>query len=288
MLASMKTGRIIISALREDRADRDITTQVLIPAGLRARAEIVARQKGVVCGLSIAADVFRYRDKDIKFRPLFRDGDDIRPGDTLARILGRARAILSGERVALNFLGRLSGISTLTAAFVKQVAGYAAEILDTRKTTPLLREMEKYAVRCGGGVNHRPDLSRQVLIKENHISLRPRRSLAALIAKSKDNCPQGTKIEVEVRTLREFRQVISASADIIMLDNFALADIRKAVEILRARADTLRPAPQLEVSGGVSLSNVRSIAACGVERISIGALTHSAPCLDMSLGVQDK
>jgi len=269
----MKSLEIIKLALKEDIGSGDITTKLTISAGQKIKARIIAKEKGIVCGLAVAELVFKTVDKNIRFKPATSDGKQVKKGQVLARLEGKAVSILKAERVALNFLSHLSGIATLTNRYVQKVKPYKVKIMDTRKTTPGLRSLEKCAVRCGGGVNHRLGLWDQVLIKDNHLKgLR----LKEIIKKVKQKRPKGMKIEVEVKNLRQFKQALEARPDIIMLDNFSLTNIKKAVKIKSASV-------KIEVSGGVNLSNARRIAATGVERISVGELTHSASALDIAL-----
>ncbi|MBL7085139.1 MAG: carboxylating nicotinate-nucleotide diphosphorylase [Candidatus Omnitrophica bacterium] len=290
---------IIKTALKEDIGPGDITSQLTIPAKKAIKALILAKENGMVCGLDVARLVFKAVDRRIHFKPATSDGKKVNKGKILARLEGEARSILKAERVALNFLGRLSGIATLTNKFMQKVRPYSVKIMDTRKTTPGLRLLEKYAVRCGGGFNHRLGLWDQVLVKDNHIKVQSsefpptprlrrtgivrRKTLTEIIEKIKKKKPKGMKLEVEVKNLREFKQVVSISPDIVMLDNMSIKDIRKAVK-LKAQSSKLKgQIPKLEVSGGVNLSNVRRIAATGVEMISVGELTHSAKALDVAL-----
>jgi len=265
---------IIINALREDIGPKDVTTESLIPKNKIAQAVLIAKEKCVVCGLDIAGLVLRLKDKNIKFKPLVKDGDALYKGRILARISGKARSILTAERVALNFLSHLSGIATGTKKFINQVKPYRVKIMDTRKTTPGLRILEKYAVRIGGGYNHRLGLDEMVLIKDNHFKI---------IGKIKNlaKFKRKYKVEIEVKNLKEFRQALNLKPDIIMLDNMRPSDIKKAVRIRNKL--TLGSAPKLEVSGGITLNNVKKIASCGVEMISVGALTHSVDSVDISL-----
>lgn len=287
---------LIKKALREDIGRGDITSRLIVPAKKRIEAAIIAKESGVVCGLDAARLVFQAVDKKIRFRAAASDGKKVKKGEIIARLEGDASNILKAERVALNFLGRLSGIATKTSLYVQRVKPYRAKIMDTRKTTPGLRGLEKYAVRCGGGFNHRMGLWDQVLVKDNHLSAISLKlsaiSLKDLIRKIKKKKPKGMKIEVEVKNLREFKQALEAGPDIVMLDNMSIKNIKKAVAIRKRLLNTKykilttkHELSQLEVSGGVNLDNVRQIAACGVERISIGALTHSALALDISLEV---
>lgn len=265
---------IIINALREDIGPKDVTTESLIPKNKIAQAVLIAKEKCVVCGLDIAGLVLRLKDKNIKFKPLVKDGDALYKGRILARISGKARSILTAERVALNFLSHLSGIATGTKKFINQVKPYRVKIMDTRKTTPGLRILEKYAVRIGGGYNHRLGLDEMVLIKDNHFKI---------IGKIKNlaKFKRKYKVEIEVKNLKEFRQALNLKPDIIMLDNMRPSDIKKAVRI-RSKL-TIGSALKLEVSGGITLNNVKKIASCGVEMISVGALTHSVDSVDISL-----
>ena len=293
---------LLTAALKEDVGSRDITSSALIPKGQLAKAEIVIRQEGVIAGLQIAEWVFGVTDSRIKFQPTVKDGQKVYPDKAVAFLEGPARGILAGERVALNFLARLSGIATLTRAFVDKARGTSAKILETRKTTPGLRLLEKYAVRVGGGVNHRMGLYDGILIKENHLRLitpspfpsppqggegRVRGSaIEKAVALARAAGQKNVPIEVEVTNLQEFRQALAAKADLILLDNMKLPEIQEAVRLCRAVARSKSGAKSLlEVSGGVTLDSVRQIALTGVDRISIGALTHSAPALNVALEV---
>lgn len=277
---------IIKTALNEDIGRGDITSQLIIPSGKRIKAVILAKEGGVICGLDVAGLVFKAIDKRIRFRVLTRDGEKVKTGKALARFEGEARNILKAERVALNFLARLSGIATLTNKFVRRVAPYRVKIMDTRKTTPGLRILEKYAVRCAGGFNHRMGLWGQILIKDNHLCIVRKKTLQGIIKKVKQKRPKGMKVEVEVTNLRQFKQALEGKPDIIMLDNFKLKDIRKAVKMRNESRIANRELPKIEISGGVNLNNVRSIAACGAEMISVGELTHSAKALDVALNCE--
>lgn len=275
---------LLTAALKEDVGSRDITSSALIPKGQLAKAEIVIRREGVIAGLQIAEWVFGLTDSRIKFQPKVKDGQKVYPDKAVAFLEGPARGILAGERVALNFLGHLSGIATLTRAFVEKVKGTPVKILETRKTTPGLRLLEKYAVRVGGGTNHRMGLYDGVLIKENHLRLAGGVQKAVALARvaGQKNLP----IEVEVTTLQEFRQALAAKVDLILLDNMKLPEMQEAVRLRNAVARSRGGAkPLLEVSGGVTLESVRQIALTGVDRISVGALTHSAPSLNISLEI---
>ncbi len=267
--------RAIRNALAEDLGlAGDITTDATVPRGTTASAIITARERGVVSGLPLAEATFRAVGDALAFEGVASDGALISKGDVLARVSGCARSILTGERVALNFLGRMSGIATLTRAYVNQVVGTSARIVDTRKTTPGLRAFEKYAVRCGGGHNHRAGLFDAILIKDNHIAAAGG-PLAAMQA-ARDHAGHMTKIEIEVDTLEQLREVLPLAPDAVLLDNMSVDELREAVAI--ASGQTL-----LEASGGVDLDSVRSTAETGVDIISVGALTHSAPVLDLGL-----
>jgi nicotinate-nucleotide pyrophosphorylase (carboxylating) len=267
-------------ALAEDLGPGDLTTQAVVPEGAQARARIEQRAPGVVAGLGVAQAVFERVDPSLSFEALAPEGEWREPG-ALAQISGAAASILAGERVALNFLGRLSGVATLTARYVQAVEGTGARILDTRKTTPGLRELEKAAVRAGGGVNHRSGLYDAILVKENHAALAggvgeaTRRALEAARGLP---LPEGggVTVEVECATLAEVEAAVAAGVPRILLDNMDLEELRQAVEIARGRAE-------LEASGGITLDGVRAVAETGVDYISVGALTHSAPALDVSL-----
>ena len=266
---------LIDLALAEDVGPGDVTTQATIPEGAAGEAVILAKAHGVLAGLPVAAEVFRRVDRGIRFEELAQDGEPVAPGDAVARLSGPLRGILTGERVALNFLSHLSGIATLTAEFVTAVAPYRAVILDTRKTTPGWRSLEKYAVRCGGGRNHRLGLYDMVLIKDNHIAACG--SLGEAVRRVR---AAGVKvpIEVEVKDLDELAEALSLEVDRILLDNMDLEELREAVRLAGGKVP-------LEASGGVTLENVAEVAACGVDFISVGAITHSAPALDLSLEI---
>ncbi len=264
---------LIEQALKEDVGPGDVTTRAVIPPGVRGKGAILVKAHGVICGLQVAAEVFRAVDERISFRPRVREGEPVQPGDVVAEVEGPLRGILTAERTALNFLARLSGIATLTARFVDAVAPYRAVILDTRKTTPGWRVLEKYAVRCGGGRNHRMGLYDMVLIKDNHIAACGSISEAVRRVRA---AGVGVPVEVEVKNLDELREALKLGVDRILLDNFSVEDIAEAVKIAEGRVP-------LEASGGVTLDNVAAIAATGVDYISVGALTHSAPALDLSL-----
>jgi nicotinate-nucleotide pyrophosphorylase (carboxylating) len=267
--------RAVAAALEEDLGQAgDITTDPIIPAHATAEAEIVARKEGVIAGLDLAAASFKALDPDSKFVADVADGARVAAGARLGRIQGKARALLSAERVALNFLGHLSGIATLTAAYVAAIEGTKARIACTRKTTPGLRAFEKYAVRAGGGFNHRFGLYDAVLIKDNHIAAAG--GLAQALAKLRARTGHLVKVEVEVDTLDQLDEALHFPIDAVLLDNMDAATLKKAVALVNGRVLT-------EASGGVSLETVRKIAETGVDLISVGALTHSAARLDLAL-----
>ena len=280
-MASEKAVRgLIRSALREDVGRGDVTSEALVPPNATARTVILSRDRCVICGLGVAAAVFRAVDPRLTCRLLARDGDRIRKGAAVLRVSGRARSILAAERTALNFLQRMTGIATLTRRFVDAVRPLGTRILDTRKTTPGFRRIEKYAVRCGGGTNHRMGLYDRVLIKDNHRALwgaRVGRDLAAAVRAARARHP-GLPVEVEVESEAQLRDVLGAKPDWVLLDNMSPVVMRRCVALGRGRT-------RFEASGGVTIRNVKKIAVSGVDAISIGALTHSAPAADLSLEV---
>ena len=266
------------AALAEDLGPGDVTTEATVPVDATLRAAMVAREPLVLAGLAFAETAFHELDPSLVIAPHAADGDRCGPGQVLLRVSGSARAILTAERVALNFVQRLSGVATLTARYVAEVKGTRARILDTRKTTPGWRRLEKYAVKCGGGSNHRIGLYDLILIKDNHLAaLRDAKpnAIAAAVQRARAAHPQ-LKVEVEADTLEQVRQAVEARADIILLDNMSLADLRASVALVAGRAQT-------EASGGVRLETVRAIAETGVDFISVGALTHSAKAVDIGL-----
>jgi nicotinate-nucleotide pyrophosphorylase (carboxylating) len=264
--------RIAFAALAEDVGEGDVTTDATVEEDAVGTAEILLRESGVVCGLGVAEAVFRALDPELRFELLVDEGTSVPGGTAVARVTGPERAILTGERTALNFLARLSGIATLTRRYVDAVAGTGAAILDTRKTTPGLRALEKHAVVTGGGRNHRFGLDDGVLVKDNH--LRAAGSISTAVERLRSATP--LSLEVECDTLEQVSEALAAGADAILLDNMSLDQLRGAVELTRGRA-------RLEASGGVTLETVRAIAETGVDEISVGALTHSARSLDVSL-----
>jgi nicotinate-nucleotide pyrophosphorylase (carboxylating) len=266
---------IVRAALAEDIGAGDITTTVCIPAGTKASAMVLAKSPGVVAGLAVGALAFRLLDPEARWEALVEDGATVGAGrHAIARVSGDARALLTAERVALNLMQRMSGVATITARYVELVAGTKARIVDTRKTTPGLRVLEKYAVRVGGGVNHRLGLYDCVLIKDNHIKAAG--GIKAAVTAARAQAPHTMKVEVEASTLDQVREALACGADIILLDNMGLDLLRESVKIIDGRAIA-------EASGGLNETTVASVAATGVDVLSIGALTHSAPAMDISL-----
>jgi nicotinate-nucleotide pyrophosphorylase (carboxylating) len=261
-------------ALAEDIGPGDISSALTIPLGAHATGEMIAKQDGVLAGIEVAGECFRHLQEQVSWEPLVKDADVFRQGDPLARVSGDARALLAAERCALNFVQRLSGVATLTRAYVSQVAGTKAHIVDTRKTTPGLRLLEKAAVLAGGGSNHRYALYDGILLKDNHIAVAGGVTLA--VESARRGAPHTLKVEVEAATLAQVREALQTEADVIMLDNMDCATMREAVELIAGRA-------VVEASGNVSLETVRDIAETGVDLISVGKLTHSAPAIDISL-----
>lgn len=268
---------LLVTALNEDIGSGDITTASLIPENLVARARLVAKGKFVLAGMRYARHVFRLLDRDVSFREARKDGRLIRPGQVLAKIKGDARSLLAGERTALNLLQRMSGIATLTERYVKKTKGTGVKIMDTRKTVPGLRYFDKYAVRTGGGHNHRFGLFDGILIKDNHIAAAGGVRKAVKLARS--GAHHMLKVEVEVKNLSQVRDALTAGADIIMLDNMSVNNMRKAVEIIRVSNRGI----VIEASGNITLDNVAEIAKTGVHLISVGALTHSAAAADITM-----
>ena len=267
--------QLLKHAIEEDIGYGDITTSLLIPEESESRALYVAKANFVVAGFPFAREVFNILDPDTVFKIFFAEGAKVRKGDILGEVSGKTKTLLAGERVSLNILQRLSGIATLTSFFVDAVMGTDAKIIDTRKTTPCLRFMEKYAVRMGGGVNHRFGLFDAILIKDNHIEAVGSITKAVALAKAGYHL---AKIEVEVENLNDLQEAVEAGADVIMLDNMSINDMKEAVNIVQKRTP-------LEASGNVSLQNVREIAETGVDLISVGALTHSVVAADISLKI---
>ncbi len=269
---------LIRAALREDlgRAG-DLTTAAVVPAELVASARVVARRPGRIAGAAVAARTFTVLDAALAVEIVAGDGADVAGGDEVMRVVGPARSILSAERTALNLLGRLSGVATLTAAYVSAVAGTGARIVCTRKTTPGLRTLEKHAVRCGGGTNHRFGLDDAVLVKDNHLALAG--GIRPALERARSAVGHLVKVELEVDTLGQLAEALELGVDAVLLDNMDPPTLRRAVAMVAGRCPT-------EASGGISLANVRAVAETGVDLISVGALTHSAPALDLSLEIE--
>lgn len=266
---------LVKAALDEDRATEDVTTISTVVSTRSARAALVARAPGRIAGVPLALAAFRLLEATVEIRIDVEDGGRVAKGDTVLFLSGPARGLLSAERVALNFLQRLSGVATLTARYVEAVQGLKVQIVDTRKTTPGWRDLEKYAVRCGGGRNHRRDLSAAVLIKDNHIAA-CEGDVSVAVARARAHAPTGLLIQVECDTVVQVRAAIAAGADALLLDNMSNSVMRESAQLAKGHCWT-------EASGGVTLETVRSVAECGVDRISVGALTHSAPSLDLAL-----
>jgi len=267
----MTTRQLIRAALAEDIGTDDATSRLTVPEDRIARARLVARREGILAGVDVCRQVFLILDRSVSFTPKLKDGARFRKDQVLVEVRGRARSILAAERTALNFIQRLSGIASATRIFVDAVRGTKAVILDTRKTTPGWRVLEKYAVRCGGGTNHRTGLYDMILIKDNHIAAAG--SITAAIDRCRSNC---LPVEVETQTLADVKEALAAGAKRILLDNMTVAEMKKAVALARGKA-------KLEASGGVTLKNVRRVAHTGVDYISVGAITHSAPAADIAL-----
>ena len=267
-------AQVVAAALAEDHTDRDVTTEATVPRGRKGRAELVAREPGVLAGVSVAEAVFRrVLGENAWITSLARDGDHVAAGQVLMSVTGDAAALLTAERAALNLLCHLSGVATATAAWVEALAGTGVTVRDTRKTTPGLRALDKYAVRCGGGVNHRLSLADQALVKDNHIVLAGGAAAAYLAVRSRH--PE-LQIEVEVQTLAELRELLAVGAPLILLDNMPLDEMREAVRITKGRA-------RLEASGRLRIRDARAVASTGVDSVAVGELTHSAQVLDISM-----
>ena len=277
----LQIEEIIDRALAEDLGKGDVTTEALIPGDPRGTAFMVAKKEGVLAGMNVAKQVFHRVDPELKVEILLEDGARVRAGTRIANVSGSIASILRAERVALNFLQRLSGIASETNRYVEAVKGLPVRIMDTRKTTPGLRLLEKHAVRVGGGENHRMSLYDGILIKDNHLAALRSQGLRIeeIVAKARQNSPQRLAVEVEVATVAEASEAVEAGADVVMLDNMSLADMREAVKSIGGRA-------LIEASGGITLDNVRAVAETGVDSISIGALTHSVRALDISLELE--
>lgn len=264
----------ILNALKEDITSEDVTTNAVMPYTGKGRAELLCKQDGILCGLSVFERVFQLLDDTFVFDTSFQDGDQVKKGDLIGTVTGDIRALLTGERTALNYMQRMSGIATFTRSFTKELEGYKTKLLDTRKTTPGMRPFEKYAVKVGGGCNHRYNLSDGILIKDNHIGAAG--GVAEAIRMARDYAPFVRKIEVEVENLDMLREALDAGADIIMLDNMDNASMKTAVEMVNGKAQT-------ECSGNVTIERLKEIAEIGVDFVSCGALTYSAPIMDLSL-----
>jgi nicotinate-nucleotide pyrophosphorylase (carboxylating) len=278
-----RVEQIVDSALAEDLGSGDVTTEALISPTQEGKAYLRGKSEGVLAGMGVATMVFRRVDSALRVKELVADGSRVHPGDRLSVIEGRVVSILKAERAALNFLQRLSGIATETAKYVEAISGTKAVIADTRKTTPGLRILEKYAVRVGGGRSHRQNLGDGVLIKDNHlVALRSRGvGLGEAIKMARQHAARTLKIEVEVESVEQAQEALSAGVDIIMLDNMNLEEMRQVVQLAQGRA-------LLEASGGITLDSVRAVADTGVDLISVGALTHSAKALDISLELETR
>lgn len=270
----LQADKLIRMALEEDITSEDVSTNAVMPTKVQGTVDLIAKEDGVIAGMDVYARVFKLLDEDTEIEMFCHDGDEVREGDLMAKVTGDIRVLLSGERVALNYLQRMSGIATYTSNVAKLLEGSKTKLLDTRKTTPNMRIFEKYAVRVGGGYNHRYNLSDGVLLKDNHIGAAG--SVAKAVEMAKEYAPFVRKIEVEVENLDMVREAVDAGADIIMLDNMSPEDMKEAIRIIDGRAET-------ECSGNVTKENIDRLTSLGVDYISSGALTHSAPVLDISL-----
>lgn len=264
----------LLNTLKEDITYEDVSANAVMPEDKQGRADLICKQDGIICGLDVFKRVFELLDPTSRFECNYKDGDRVSKGDLIGVIYGDVKAILSGERTALNYLQRMSGIATITREYVDELSGCSATLLDTRKTTPNMRPFEKYAVKVGGATNHRYNLSDGVLLKDNHIGAAG--SVTRAIEMAKEYAPFVRKIEIETETLDQVKEAVEAGADIIMLDNMDNDTVKKAVELIAGRAQT-------ECSGNVTKERLREIAELGVDYISCGALTHSAPIMDVSL-----
>lgn len=273
---------IIDLAIKEDIGWGDITSKLLIPEGHFIKAEIIAKEDFLLAGMPFVKEIFSFINKDIKIDSFFNDGDWVKNKAVIANVMGDGRAILSGERIALNVLQNVSGIATLTNQFVKRVEGLPVKIADTRKTIPGVRVMQKYGVKIGGGFNHRFGLFDGVLIKDNHIKIVGSLKRALELSKKRHHL---LKVEIEVKDLEEFKEALEAGADVIMLDNMSVKDMKEAVQMRNKWSEKSGTKVLIEASGGINLDNVRSIAETGIDIISIGALTHSAKAVDISMKV---
>jgi len=271
---TLQMDQLILSALQEDISSEDVTTNAVMREAVQGEVDLICKQNGIIAGLDVFERTFKLLDKDTRVEFFCQDGDAVQNGQLMAKVYGDIRVLLSGERVALNYLQRMSGIATYTHNMVQLFEGTSTKLLDTRKTTPNMRIFEKYAVRVGGGHNHRYNLSDGVLLKDNHIGAAG--SVTKAVQMAKEYAPFVRKIEVEVETLDMVKEAVEAGADIIMLDNMTVEEMREAIRIIDGRAET-------ECSGNVTKENVERLTALGVDYISSGALTHSAPILDISL-----
>ncbi len=271
---TLQADRLILEALREDISSEDVTTNSVMKEAVEGEVELICKQDGIIAGLDVFKRVFELLDNNVEAEIYCKDGDEVKNGQLLGKVRGDIRVLLSGERVALNYLQRMSGIATYTNQAAKLLAGSKTKLLDTRKTTPNMRIFEKYAVRVGGGYNHRYNLSDGVLLKDNHIGAAG--SVTKAVQMAKEYAPFVRKIEVEAENMDMVKEAVAAGADIIMLDNMTPDDMKEAVEYINGRAET-------ECSGNVTKENIEKLAAIGVDYISSGALTHSAPILDISL-----
>lgn len=271
---TLQVDHLILEALREDISSEDVTTNSVMKEAVTGEVELICKQDGIIAGLDVFKRVFELLDADTKVEFYCKDGDEVKPGELMGKVIGDIRVLLSGERVALNYLQRMSGIATYTHSVAELLKGSKTKLLDTRKTTPNMRIFEKYAVRVGGGYNHRYNLSDGVLLKDNHIGAAG--SVTKAVQMAKEYAPFVRKIEVEVENLDMVREAVEAGADIIMLDNMSTEDMQEAIRIIDGRAET-------ECSGNVTKENISRLTSLGVDYISSGALTHSAPILDISL-----
>lgn len=278
MTSQSQIEKIVDLALEEDTGHGDITSEALIPSNMAGRAIIVANEAGIMVGGEIARMVFLKTDGSLEIEIKTEDGKEIKPGDVVATVKGRVINILKAERVALNFMGRLSGVATEAAKYIAEMKGSATVISDTRKTTPGLRMLEKYAMYAAGGQTHRPDLGSGILIKDNHlVALAAKgKTIKDAVAMAREKAKGGMKVEIEVETIAQAQEAADAKADVIMLDNMSIEDMKKAVDLIPEGI-------KVEASGGVTLENVRAVAMTGVDIISVGAITHSARSLDFSL-----
>lgn len=270
----LQVDNLILSALREDISSEDVSTNAIMREAVMGQVDLICKQDGIIAGLDVFKRVFQLLDDDVQFEFYCKDGDEVKKGQLMAKVTGDMRTLLSGERVALNYLQRMSGIATYTNSVAKLLEGSNTKLLDTRKTTPNMRIFEKYAVTVGGGHNHRYNLSDGVMLKDNHIGAAG--SITKAVAMAKDYAPFVRKIEVEVENLDMVREAVEAGADIIMLDNMSPKEMKEAIAIIDGRAET-------ECSGNVTKENIAKLTALGVDYISSGALTHSAPIMDISL-----